>query len=94
MIDRLYRSAIADLIKVGFVVIFRYLAKYLEHKSDVFREIHKPFIESSMKAYENLTEALKDQPENAEEILKELRDLREMILQYIIMYIITTSQRF
>jgi len=84
MIDRSNWSAIADLIKVGFDAISKYLAKYLEHKSNVVRKALKPLIEPSMKAYENLTEALKDQPENAEEILKELRDLREMILQFII----------
>jgi len=60
MIDRSYWSAIADLINVGFDDIFKYLAEYLEDKSDVVREALKPLIEPSMKAYENLTEALKD----------------------------------
>jgi len=38
MIDRSYWSAIADLINVKFDAIFKYLAEYLEHKSDVVRE--------------------------------------------------------
>ena len=60
MIDRSYWSAIADLINVRFDAIFKYLVKYLEHKSDLDREALKPLIEPSMKGYENLTEALKD----------------------------------
>jgi len=83
MTDPSYWSAIVkDLKFLGLDILFR----YLEHKSNADREAVKPFMEPYMKAFENLTEALIKQPEHAEEILKalkELYDLREIILLFI-----------
>jgi len=89
MIDHSYFLATVKLFKAaGLYIPFKYLEDLLEHKSDAARdrEAVKLFKESYMKAFENLTEALINQPENADEILKrlkELYDLREIILPFI-----------